>query len=149
MWDTLAGDTCGRLLYDTLVEDALVGTLLQGTLVGTLFGEALDLVATHTCGTLLSDTLDQAALPGSFAIPAFNATARHTNPNSKATFTSTNRRSLTFPCACHENLTSSPPTRKVLRLPRKVTTSYYITTSHLYVCSKICITPNVWNDFGT
>ena len=57
--------------------------------------------------------------------------------------TSVTPRSLTIPCACHENRTSTPQKpHKVLRLPRKVTIS-----SHVSFIDKICIAPHVWNEF--
>ena len=56
--------------------------------------------------------------------------------------TSLTPRSLTIPCACHENRTSTLQSpHEVLRLPRKVTISSHVSFN------KICTTPHVWNNF--
>ena len=84
-----------------------------------------------------------------FPAPATNLCGIHTSDAHKVlrlprNVTSLTPRSLTIPCACHENRTSTLQNpHEVLRLPRKVK----VTISSHVSFNKICTTPHVWNDF--
>ena len=110
-------ETSSKTHMSSLQTERFVRDFLKNSLVKVYKGFLQKVKRKHP-----SEHTHHAALPSTFAIPAPpNNTRSHANPNVTATFTSTTH-NLTIPCACHESFrVHTSNARKVLRLPRNVT----------------------------